>query len=274
MDDTLRNVGIALGALFAIHIGLDARAHHAAVRQVSEAFDNTGAVHVQICPSGLLGLEVNDLASVRIDGTNQRSAHLPFYVFPRPGWKGSIEHLRITLSSYWLAGLPVSLFEADIPGVTYDLGHALYRARLVLRGAGSGSAHVHISPDGLRVFILKKFQKTLSDVIVLINNKKIVASGQIKFLGPPTPFRAVGRLKARDGRYLDLVEPDLVIGGRSVDPVMATTLLRQINPVLDIYEDLGLKGYFEIDNVEIGETEVVINGVATLPQAPPGARTP
>jgi hypothetical protein len=265
MDDTLRNIAIGLGAFLAFHVVLGSRAHRSAVQQVARSFDHTGSVQVHLRPSGLFGLELNDFATVEVDGEGVRAEHLPFFVFPREGWKGSIHHLRLRLTDMLLAGLPVTRFDADLPHVSYDIGEAFNRGRLVLRGSGSGPSQVHISPSGLRAFINRKFQKTLSDVVVEIKNGKVIVHGKVQLIGPPTDFVASGLLAARAGRFVDLVDARMTLGGATVGATLAAQLLLKFNPVLDTYEDLGLAGYFEMTRVGIGVGEVVIDGEASLP---------
>src|SRR5438105_2149964 len=115
MDDTLRNVTFGLLAFFILHGSLEQRARRGAERQVSEIFNHTGHVEARLTPRGLLGLEAANFWAVDVYGEGVSAERLPFSVFPRGGWKGSIRHLRLHLKRFTLAGLPIRSFEADIP---------------------------------------------------------------------------------------------------------------------------------------------------------------
>ena len=274
MDDTLQNVTLGLLALFAIHGSLEQRARRGAERQVSESFNHTGQVRARLAPRGLLGLEASDFYAVDVYGEDLQADRLPFYVYPRKGWKGSIRHLRLHLRRFTLADLPIRLFDADIPFATFDIGHALYKSRLVLRGTGSGPAAVAVDAQGLTAFIKRKFSATLSDVTVSFPNHKVLITGKASLFSALSPITTTGVLVPREGRYLELAEPEIRLNGVLLSPQGTAGLLKQINPVLDTDKDLGLGGYFVMERVEVGEDEVIITGRATIPNAPPDALSP
>lgn len=275
MDDTLRNLAFGLFAFVVFHSSLETRARHDARRQVARSFNNTGSIQVNLIPRGPFGLELSDLYRVEVIGRGVVSDRLPFYIYPKPGWKGSIRHLNLDLIDFTLAGLPIRELTADIPNATYDIGHAIYRGHLVLRGSGEGPARVRIGPDGLKAFLFKKFNKTLSDVQVFINPGKIELTGQASLLfRPKAALRAEGRLAVRAGRYLDLIEPTMFLDGRPLSPTFIDAVLHQVNPVLDTYKDLNLGGFFTMEQVLIVKDEVIILGRVGLPTAPPGTALP
>jgi hypothetical protein len=275
MDDTFRNVAIGLFAFLGLHGGLQARVQHSAERQVRDSFGATGRMGVIVAPRGFFGLEANDLYEVDIDGAGMRLDRIPFSVFPRSGWKGDIRYLRLRLRNFTLHDIPIREFRAEIPHVAYDLGHAFYRGRLVLRGAGVGNATVTLGAESVLAFIRhkKQFQQILSDVVVFVENGKIVVTGTGTFpLLGTTPFTAVGIVTAREGRYLDLDLEHTVIKLNGVEAPIS--LLKSINPVVDIEEDLGLKGYFTVSQVRIDGDQLIVTGTSTLPVAPPGTNIP
>lgn len=265
MDDTIRAVGLGLAALFAIHGSLAQRARHGAEHQTRESFNNTGHVHVQFQPRGVLGLEASDFWAVDVYGDDIKTDRLPFYVYPREGWKGSIRHLRLHFKRFTLAGLPIRAFEADIPFATFDIGHALYKSRLVLRGAGSGPATVAVDAEGLKIFIARKFRNSLNDVTVQFVNKRIIIEGKATLFSSVSSISTTGILVPAEGRYLMLAEPEIRINGVLLTSQSAAVLLKQFNPVLDAEKDLGLGGYFEMEGVEVKADEIVITGHATIP---------
>src|SRR5437588_12218578 len=105
MDDTLKNLTFGLLALLVLHGGLEQRAKRDINRQVRETFAYTGQVRTTIEPRGMLGLLASDIYAVDVYGERLRTDRLPFYLYPRAGWKGRIQHLRLHPSDVTLSGL-------------------------------------------------------------------------------------------------------------------------------------------------------------------------
>ena len=265
MDDTLKNVVFGLFSLFVVHGSLEKRVNHDAARQVMDSFNHTGVVHTRVESRGIFGVFGNKLYSVDIFGDGLISENLPFYATPRAGWKGSIRHLRLHLTNLTLKGLPVERFDADIPDVTYDIGQATYKDWLVIRGAGRGAGSVQIGASGLETFVLRKYKKLMTEVHVTILEEGVTISGQLNLFGKPTPFTATGNLVTRDNRYLDLAEPKIEMNGKPVSSMLSSSILKQINPVLDIEADLGLGGYFTLERLKYGKGFMIASGQAGVP---------
>jgi hypothetical protein len=272
MDEVLKNLTIGFLAYVIVNNGLWQRARHDAAQQAREAFNATGTIRASVSARGIFGYFASDLWSVDIYGQNQQADHLPIYVYPRGGWKGRIRHLRLHLTALMLSGLPVERFEADIPFAKYDLGWAVWKDRLLLRGAAVGTAEVQVGAAGLQAFVLRKYHKILSDIEVTFPNKKLSLSGHLAVFGVPTPFSATGLLAAREGRYIDLIDPEIRLNGVRLSPQNTAVVLSQINPVLDADEDFHLGGAFVISDLQIGDAAVLIRGSLTVPTAPPGLK--
>ncbi len=268
MDDTLKILTVGFFALLTFHASLERRSARAADRQMQEAFHGTGTVHSAVKPRGVFGLLANDIWSIDIYSAHQESDRLPFYIYPKGGWKGRIRHLRLHFSEFTLAGLPIERLEADIPFATYDLGHTLYKNRLVLRGTGEGPALVAVGERGLQTFISRKYPRLMRDVRVEIAEGGVTISGKLSLFTGLSPFSASGTLVPRAGRYIDLENPTVVIDGKLLDPVAAQNLLKSINPVLDSDQDLKLGGFFRLSRVEVTAGLLSIQGTAKVPPLP------
>ena len=129
-----------------------------------------------------------------------------------------------------------------------------------------GPGEVEIGPKGLQIFLLKKFNKILSDVDVSFPNQRLLLSGHVTFLSGPTPFTATGLLKARDGRFIDLIDPDFRFNGVPLNSITTALLLKQINPVLDAETDLRIGNFFTMTDVTIGERSLTVHGRFTIPK--------
>jgi len=265
MDDTAKALVCGFLGLILFHAGMERRVRHDAARQLDEAFNHTGSLRVEVEPRGMFGVLGNRLYAIDVMGTGQVIDRLPFSAVPRNGWKGQIRHLKLRFDTVTLRGLPVERFDADIPNITYDLGHALYKDRLLIRGSGEGPAAVRIGADGLRRFIDRKYGKTVTDVVVAFHDGRVEITGSLLFLGIRTPFVAVGHLATRAGRYVDLVQPDVSLNGKPLTPDLVASITSQLNPILDVSDDLGLSAYLRLTSVSIGTDSVVVSGRATIP---------
>ena len=234
-----------------------------------ESFHGTGTVRSVVSSRGMFGLLANDIWSIDIYSAHQVSDRLPFYIYPRGGWKGSIRHLRLHFTEFTLAGLPIDRLEADIPFATYDLGQTLYKNRLELRSAGEGPALVQVGEIGLQTFISRKYPQLMREVKVEILPGRVVISGKLSLFNGLSPFSATGTLSPRAGRYIDLVDPIIAIDGKALDPAAALNLLKTINPVLDSDQDLKLGGFFRLSRVEVSSKVLSIRGTATVPPPQP-----
>ena len=70
--------------------------------------------------------------------------------------------------------------------------------------------------EGLRAFIDRKFSNTLSDVNVHFANHQVIIAGNANLLGNLNPISTTGVLVPREGRYLDITEPQIRINGTLV----------------------------------------------------------
>ena len=267
MDDTLKILTVGFFAFLTFHASLERRSARASERQMQESFHSTGTVHSVVESRGMFGLLANDIWSIDIYSAHQKSDRLPFYLYPKRGWKGSIRHLRLHFSEFTLAGLPIDRMEADIPFATYDLGHALYKNRLVLRSTGEGPALVQVGERGLQTFISRKYPRLMQDVRVQIGDGRVTITGKLSLFTGLSPFSVSGTLSPRADRYIDLVDPSVEIDGKPLDATAAQNLLKTINPVLDSELDLKLGGFFRLSRVEITPGALSIHGTATVPPA-------
>lgn len=266
MDTTVRNVLLGIFGLFAVHASLEKRISHDATQQVFESFNYTGSVHSTAESRGIFGIFRSDLYAVTINADGLKSERLPFEAYPRSGWKGSIRHLRLHLTNLTLKGLPIDRFDADIPFVKFDIRHAIYHDRILIRRAGFGPASARISTDGLRLFILAKYSKTLSDITVKIEDGKVIIRGKANVLGSSLDITATGELLPREGRYLDLRKPEITLNGKPLSETSTESILKNLNPILDLERDVNLGRYFILSSVEIDTNAIVIHGTATVPE--------
>ena len=156
--------------------------------------------------------------------------------------------------------------EADIPNVTYDLGQALYKDRLLIRSADAGRVQVSINQSSLDTFARQKYGKAFSNVKAVLTGNLISITGRVSLLSNVIPFSVEGELTQHAGRYVDITGPVVTLNGNLVGSLQARGLLERINPVLDIENDLHLEQIIHIQHVSGIGDQLIIEGEILVPR--------
>lgn len=263
-DDLWKALGIGIFGLFVVHGNLEPRVRRDAVEQVQEGFQKTGTVRASVKARGMLGYLANDLYSVDIYGKDNRAKTLPFQVYPRGGWKGSIRHLRVHLENFDLNGVKVSGLEADVPFVKYDITRAMVHGRLHFRGAEPGTATVTLSPENVQGFLVKRFGALVSDAHVVFEQGKVVITGRLLVLASRKPFRSVSGLGIREGK-IELVNTEFFLDDKPVPSISLAGIMKQLNPVLDVERDLRMQGVLSLKSVAVTPSGIRVDCDLRLP---------
>jgi hypothetical protein len=263
MSDDLKNAAIAIFSLalfsgFATH-----RAEHAIVHDLRNTLRG-GQLHADVRPHGLFGLVLGRFDTVRVTGSDLSADSVPFRILRGAGIRAHVSRLEFDLHNLTLRGTTVRRFTADFPAVSLDAGRALFDERIIIRRSGEGRASAEVSAEALAGFIVRKYPG-LRQVKVTLTGGKATVAGAATVLGTVQQIEATGRLVTREGRYIDLVEPAAILNGKPAAPAFAANLARQVNPVVDFDNDLGLGDIFYAETVEIGEGAAVVTGRAFVP---------
>jgi hypothetical protein len=254
--------------MFVIHGSLQPRVRHFVVRQAREGFGESGTLRATVQPRGALGLLANDVWAIDLYGENNRSQGIPFKLYPKGGWKGSIRHLRIHLKNFEMNGMRVAGLEGDIPFAKYDLSHAMVRGRLHLRGAEPGTATVLLSAENVRDAMQRRFGDLISDAAVTLEKDRVLISGKLLLLGLRQAFRSTNSLVVREGR-LELAESTFFLNEKPVPALTLSSMLKQINPVFDVDRDLKVRNFFTITGVKVVTDLIRVEGILRVPVEEP-----
>jgi hypothetical protein len=266
VNDTLKDAAIALFSLFVLSGLVNHRVNRAAEIDLRRALRG-GEVHASIRPEGLFGLLIGQSSSTLIRARGFHTSSLPFTIQRGAGLRANVRRLEIKLQDFTLRDAPVKRFTASLPKVSIDIGSALFRERIVIRTAGEGTAVATVDSDGMQRFIQKKYPD-FQNVQVALAPGFASVTADVPFLGAVSRVQMCGKLIHREGRYLELSEPVMLLNGREVSAELAQNRARAINPVLDIDRDLGLAGFLYITEVEVGQGILTIRGRATVPADP------
>jgi hypothetical protein len=266
VSDTLKDAAIVLFGLFVFSGVVNHRVNRATEIDLRRTMKG-GEVHASIRPDGIFGLLIGESSSTLIRARGFHSSNLPFYIQRGAGLRANVKRLDLDFQDFTLRDSPVKRFVASLPKVSIDIGSAFFRERIVIRTAGEGTAVATVDSVGMQRFIQKKYPDFKNVQVILIPGF-VSVTADTPILGTLSRVEMRGKLSHREGRFLDIIEPTILLNGKETSPVFAQTRARAINPVLDVDRDLGLAGFLYINEVEIGEGIITIRGKASVPAHP------
>lgn len=269
MSDNLKDAGIVLFSLAMIAGFANWRAEHAIVHDLGRNVKG-GELHAYLATKGDLGTLIGQADSVVVKARGFSSDGFPLRMQRGTGLRAYVRTLKLDFQDITLHGIPVRQFQADIPRVSLDIGRAFFDERVVIRSAGEGTAEAVVESAAMRDYLQKKFPQ-FSEVVLTLTPGQARIEGDMLVLGSKSKVEAVAKLGIVDGRYVQLVEPALKLNGKPLTPAFAQSLLKSVNPVMDLEKDLGLSGYFTATEVVIGEGRVTVKGIARVPAPAPGS---
>jgi hypothetical protein len=243
------------------------RVEHAADRDIRREVHG-GYVKTMVRSRGIFGLLVGESSTTRIAGAGFLTQDLPFKLEPGGGSRARVGKLELDFRDFTLRTLPLRSLRATIPAVTLDVNQALWNDRIVLRSAGEGTAVAVVDEAGLRMFVAQKYPQ-YKDLELRLTPGTASLSAQAALFGLPARVEATGGVQVRDGRYLDAVNTIMRLNGKEAAASLTQSIVRTLNPVLDIDKDLGLGGYIYMTRAEIGQGILTVFGRATIPRAKP-----
>lgn len=260
---------IALGGLFADHM-LKAFERYAAA-DISAAL--TGAhkrVMVTAEPNGLVGGAAGQLTLARIEASGFETPRLPFFVQPELSRRGRIGQLELLLRDFKLSGLQVRLLQARLPGCRYDFGLALRSRKVRLSKSGTGRAYIEIEQEAIARFALQKY-RSIEELSIQLRSDKVLIDGVGTVLFARSPFFVVADLVA-SGSKIELARARVLVGGEWLDDATVRSVIRGLNPVLDLDRDLGLYGALNVDRMLLRDGVLRAWGSVRIPDMPESVR--
>lgn len=246
-----------------------------AVREIEKSAEREirerigGQVSVRIEFDGARGFTEGKLKRLIVHAEDFTLDGFPFTLEPERPKSGHIRKFVMYLRDARLRGLRAETAWAEIPDIYYDKQLALKRRIFRLSATGKGPAEIVVNQADLADYIRRKYAPYIPQASVEITPSETRVEGAIVFLASEVRFRAVGVLKPREGRYLDLAEAQIEIEGTELPP-QAVELLRQwLNPIVDIDRDLGIYDGLYVDSIvsETGRMRAV--GTSWIPSPRP-----
>lgn len=258
---------LALGANWA---GNEIRGfERGASREIASLLNGSSKqVTVRTVPQGPFGHVFGDLHRVTIHAQDFYTQELPLFTEPEAGTDGKIGELVIELDRFQLGNLRVKRLEAHLFGNRFDfkLARTQHKVRLSRSGAGPGEAE--IEAKDIAEFIPTKIHEILS-CQVEFKDGRVRVSGEGQFAIIRTHFVVTGSLAIKDGAAFYITDPEILFDGRPADPISQQSLLRLLNPVVDLNRDLRLHGAIQVARLEFRGDTLVASGTAHIPALMP-----
>lgn len=227
------------------------------------------AVQAKVGPEGLFG----DVFQVTIRARDFSADGLPLFAEPWRSTRGRVGTLRIELDSFMLRDLRIQRLRAEIPNCRFDLPLALRRRQIRLSRSGVGTGEVEVTAADLERFILRKYPE-IKRVQVRIDRDKVWVDGYGEFLILATDFSVIAKIEPQDGDKLVLSHARISLNNRVADDFTRDTLLRTLNPVVNLNSDLRLYGAIQVERITLRDGLLRASGPTKIPVRPSGTEAP
>lgn len=261
-----------LSAAAAIGLGLFAgaeerRFERAAAVDIGARLQGEGkVVAVNVRPRGLAAAWGElDLATIRAQ--NFTLNEMPLFVEPERSQAGKLGMLQLRLTDFQLRGLRVESLSADIPGCRYDFGLARRTQQIRVTRTGEGTGEVVVREADLAQYLVTKYRE-IKRATVRLDRGWVWVEGYGEFLIAKTEFRLLARLTPKGKRQLELTDAKIWFDGNRTDEFGRATLLRTLNPVVDLEKDLGLFDAVDVTHVETRDGVLRARGITRIPSRP------
>lgn len=228
-------------------------------------------VDVKTQLNGLIDGPQGDVLRGTITARHFSTPGLPLFTEPWRSQRGMLRNLRLQLEDFYLGNLRIESLRADIPDCRYDYPLALHKRIIRLSRSGVGTGRVVLRAEDLEAFILKKFRE-IKTASVKLENGKVTVEGDGEFVLLKTRFLVIAKLGSPDGYTLQLEHARIFFDDRPADELSGQTLLRALNPVVDLRADLKLYDAIRIEGIEIGGGKLEAWGKTKIPTLPEAAK--
>lgn len=208
-----------------------------------------------------------DLPSATITAKNFSLQNLPLYTEPDRSQAGKLGALNLNLREFTLRGLKIESLTASIPDCRYDFALAMKRRQIRLSRSGMGRGEVRIREADLAAYIVKKY-RDIKRCTVKAEYGVVWVEGYGEFLLAKTDFTVIAQIAIEDGTKLVLTRPKIFFDWVRAEPAAADAMLKTLNPIVDLHEDLGLADAIFVDTIDCRGGYVVASGKTKIPVRP------
>lgn len=233
---------------------------------LAKMVDGKGNVEVKVDPT-LFGGFTGEMHSATIRGNEFALNELPLFTEPDRSKSGKIGTLHLKLTDFTLRKLKVAELQADIPGCRYDYGLAKSEGQIRLSQSGVGDGWVKLREQDLADYIVRKYREIKSCTVKLDGNK-VWVEGYGEFLIVNTKFAVIAEIGVEDGTKLVLKNTHVYFDWLRAEEAAVQGILKIMNPVVDLREDLGLFDAVEVEKVRAMDGVLTASGKTKIPVKP------
>lgn len=262
------------GALFAFGNSEVHRFESLAARDIRSTIRGEHAkVSVRTELNGIIGGPLGDLTKVTIRASDFETDGVPLFVQPGLSQKGIVRNLRIELREFVLAGLRIQALTSTIPDCRFDYSLAIGKHKIRLSRSGVGRGEVLIRQRDLEAYILRKFGE-IKKVSVQIGQGRVRVDGFGEFVIVKANFSVDAKLVSPNGTTLMLDDAKISFDGKPASDLERETLLKTLNPVVDLNKDLHLHDAIYVDEIDLENGILKAQGSTKIPIQPDGSLSP
>ena len=267
MGTLLLKLALGAGLGWALNHGAEGQVRAEALAAAHTYFGRTGTFTTSARSDGPFGNLSGRIGriGIRIDGAQVTSLQLDLQ---RPrGPSGRIRQLTLNSTNLVLGSISIQHFTATLQDIRYRLNDALWHNRLVLVGAGRGTAEARITPTALKGLLNRRYAGLLSDVNVRLDADLITLSGDLTLFGARMPFTADGRLYADRRGRIDFVPDAVIWAGHAMPPAQLPLVTRMLNPAFNPSAELGTGELLRMTGARVADGCIVLDADLELPDA-------
>ena len=150
---------------------------------------------------------------------------------------GHVDDIHIAVRDFRWQKLPIARADFRFTDVDYDFGALKNQSQFKLVRVGKSSLHLELAPEALTPFIAKRVADVTRPNLVL-SDGQLTVTGARNFYGLSAPFELRGQ-PGFSGSQIILTQPKLLVSGVTVPSLVATPLLKSVNPLysFDVFND-------------------------------------
>jgi len=223
----------------------------------------TRDVQVRVDQAGPLGMLFGRASAVRVRARSATVDQAPFALQPGSGLSAHARQVRLDLRGSRLAGLEADRLLIHFGDAYVDVG-ALLRERVVLRRSDAGKATITVGEELLAKLVSLRYP-AYRDVTARVRADGVTVMADLDLLGVRSQIEVAGHLLLRDGTQVDVVSPSVRVNGRALDASASESLIRPMNPVLDLDRDMGIGLKVRATGVQLESGRVRLDAEVWLP---------
>lgn len=211
------------------------------------------------------GVITRPVASAQENASGVKSDEAPIRVVTRkskPPKLGRATELNLAVRNLKWQNLPVERADFAFSDVEYDFGALKNQSQFKLVSVGKASMHLELRPAALQPFIVKRAEN-ISNPTLTLTDGQITVKGARNFYGLSAPFELKGQ-PGWSGSQVILTQPKLLVSGVAVPALVATPLLKSVNPLYSFDNLKDLPFAVRLTKVESRDGKLQIDGDLTL----------